>query len=51
MYGEMVDPDRAIADFTRAIELNPKSTTYLSARGEAKLRKGAIQGSFCRLFA
>ncbi len=40
--GELYDPDRAIADFTRAIELKPDDTGAHYLRGIALDRKGSL---------
>jgi tetratricopeptide (TPR) repeat protein len=42
VYGAKGELDRAIADFTKAIALDPKSTTAYENRGTAQERKGDL---------
>src|SRR5262249_52741546 len=39
-YYDKGDLDRAIADYTNAIELNPKNVTFIKGRGYARFYKG-----------
>jgi tetratricopeptide (TPR) repeat protein len=44
-YQSKGDHDRAIADYTKAIELDPKFTAAYNNRGKAYERKGGYDGA------